>query len=113
GGGGGGGGVGGGGGGGPSVRAGAVALALVVAGAVLSRAAGDATAGTVLGYAALPFGFLSGLVASGADRTLGQFGAAHLLIGSAAGMLLAVLAAGARGGSAPGLIRAPLAALGR
>jgi len=95
----------------PSVLAGGVALALVVAGAVLSRAVGDATAGTVLGYTALPFGFLAGLGAIGGDRTLGQLGAAHLLIGSAAAMLLAVLAAVSIGDSAPGFIGAALAAL--
>src|SRR5262249_32251637 len=76
----------------PTALAGAAALALVVAAATLSRAAGDAAAGAALGYTALPFAFLSGLTAIGGDRPLVQLGAAHLLIASAAVMVVAVLA---------------------
>jgi type VII secretion integral membrane protein EccD len=95
----------------PSVLAGGVALALVVAGAVLSRAVGDGGVGVVLGYTALPFAFLSGVSAIGGDRSLTQFGAAHLLIGTAGVMVVAVLAAFAIGDSVPGFIGAALAAL--
>jgi type VII secretion integral membrane protein EccD len=95
----------------PSVLAGAVAVALVVAGSVLSRAFGDGAAGVVLGYAALPYAFLSGVTAIGGDRTLPEFGAAHLLIGSAAVMVAAVLAAFAIGDSVPGFVGAAMAAL--
>ncbi len=95
----------------PSALAGGVAIALVVAGAVLSRALGDGAAGVVLGYAAMPYAFLSGLTAIGGDRTLFQLGAAHLLIGSAAAMVVAVLAAFAIGDGVPGFVGAAIAAL--
>jgi type VII secretion integral membrane protein EccD len=86
----------------PSALAGAVALAMVLVGAVLSRAAGDGGAGQVLGYTALPFGFLSGATALGGTMPLTQFGAAQLLVGSAAVMVLGVLAGVAIGDGMPG-----------
>jgi type VII secretion integral membrane protein EccD len=95
----------------PSALAGAVAVALVVAGSVLSRAFGDGAAGVVLGYTALPYAFCSGVTAIGDDRTLVQLGAAHLLIGSAAVMVVAVLAAVTIGDSVPGFVGAAMAAL--
>jgi type VII secretion integral membrane protein EccD len=95
----------------PSLLAGGAALLLVLAAAVLSRALGDAAAGVVLGYAALPYAFGCGVMAIGADRTLSQFGAAHLLIGAAAVMVAAALAAAAAGDSVPGFVGVALAAL--
>jgi type VII secretion integral membrane protein EccD len=95
----------------PSLLSGAVTIGLVVAGAVLSRAFGDSGAGVVLGYTALPFAFLCGAAALGGSRTVLQLGAVSLLVGSAAVMVVAVLAAFAVADSVPGLVGAALAAL--
>jgi type VII secretion integral membrane protein EccD len=65
----------------------------------------------VLGYAALPYAFAAGLTAIGGDRSPAQFGAAHLLIASAAVMVVAVLAGFAIGDSVPGFVGAAIAAL--
>jgi type VII secretion integral membrane protein EccD len=76
-----------------SVVAGGVALAATIAGATLSRALAEARGGAVLGYASVPMAFLSGLTALGGDKSLLAFGAPHLLVGCAAAMLVAALAA--------------------
>jgi type VII secretion integral membrane protein EccD len=47
----------------PALAAGLLAALLLAAGAAVSRAGGDAGAGAVLGYAALPFAFAAGLLA--------------------------------------------------
>jgi type VII secretion integral membrane protein EccD len=47
----------------PALAAGLLAVLLLAAGAAVSRAGGDAGAGAVLGYAALPFAFAAGLLA--------------------------------------------------
>lgn len=95
----------------PCVVAGGVAVLLVVAGAVLSRALGQAKAGTVLGYAALPFAFTCGLTALGGDKGLLAFGAANVAIAAAALMVVAVLGAFTIADSVPGLIGAAMAGL--
>jgi type VII secretion integral membrane protein EccD len=52
----------------PTAVAGGVALLLLAAAAVATRAAGDTLAGMLLGYAALPYAFLAGLAADGASH---------------------------------------------
>ena len=47
----------------PAAAAAAVAVALLIAVAAVSRAAGDSRAGAVLGFAAVPYAFLAGLLA--------------------------------------------------
>ena len=94
----------------PGVVAGAVAVALVVAGGILSRVVGDAGAGAALGYAALPYAFVSGLVALGGQRGLLEFGAAQLLSALAAVLLAAVLAAFVVADGMPGFLGAAMAA---
>ncbi|MPZ27567.1 MAG: type VII secretion integral membrane protein EccD [Micromonosporaceae bacterium] len=59
-----------------------VAGGLLLAGVLLARALGDATAGAVVAAAALPYGFAGGLVLL-ADESLSRIGAPHLLTGSA------------------------------
>jgi type VII secretion integral membrane protein EccD len=59
-----------------------VAGALLVTGAVLSRAMADAAAGADVAAAAMPFAFLGGVLLL-ADESLLDVGAPHLLIGSA------------------------------
>ena len=46
----------------PTVAAGIVALLLLLGALAMSRAFGDSGAGSVLGYAAVPYGFLAGLL---------------------------------------------------
>ncbi|MFI6596338.1 type VII secretion integral membrane protein EccD [Nonomuraea sp. NPDC050536] len=76
-----------------AIIAGALALLLVATGAVLSRAMGDSGAGAAVGYAALPYGFLAGLLApaTGAQSML-QLGAPSLLSALAATALVAAFA---------------------
>lgn len=77
----------------PAIAAGIVALVLLIGAMALSRAFGDSGAGTVLGHAAVPYGFLAGLLAParrGMDIT--HVGAPHLLAGFGAAMLVAVIA---------------------
>ncbi len=81
----------------PAVTAAAVAAALLVAVLAVSRAAGDSRAGAVLGYAALPYAFLAGLLGSAGSTPLAQLGAVHLLPAFAAAALAAVAAAAASG----------------
>jgi ESX secretion system protein EccD len=95
----------------PSVLAGAVAVAFVLVGAILSRAVGDGAGGIVLGYTALPFAFLCGATALGGTTPLLGFGAAQLLVGSAAVMALAILAGFAIGDGMPGFSGAAAGAL--
>lgn len=77
----------------PAVVAGMVALILVLMATALSRAVGDAAAGAVLGYASLPYAFLTGLLAPArATLPLTHAGAPHLLTAFAATTVLAVLA---------------------
>ncbi|MGW3344376.1 type VII secretion integral membrane protein EccD [Nonomuraea rubra] len=48
----------------------AVALVLLLVAVTLSRALGDSRAGTVIGYAALPYGFLAGLAGPASGQAL-------------------------------------------
>ncbi|MEV5891808.1 type VII secretion integral membrane protein EccD [Nonomuraea fuscirosea] len=52
--------------------AGAVALVLLLVAAALSRAMDDSGAGAVIGYAALPYGFVAGLVGPASAQSLFQ-----------------------------------------
>lgn len=67
-----------------------LALLLVVTATLLSRAVGDSMAGSLIGYAALPYGFVAGLFAPG-GTPLG-FGVPHLLAALACTALVAALA---------------------
>jgi type VII secretion integral membrane protein EccD len=79
----------------PAVTAAAIAVVLVVAVAAVSRAAGDSRAGALLGYTAVPYAFLAGLLAPARSAGLAHLGAVHLLSAFAAAALAAVLAAAA------------------
>jgi type VII secretion integral membrane protein EccD len=110
----------------PALLALGVALLLVLAGVVASRAYGDGPAGAALGGYAMPYAFVGGglLVASGdpigAFRPLPWLGAPELLVGSVALLLVALLgavgvAAGLRifaGGVVVGLLGALAAVAG-
>jgi type VII secretion integral membrane protein EccD len=77
----------------PAIAAGVTAVLLLAAAASVSRAAADAGAGALLGYAAIPYAFLAGLLGPARSLTLGHLGSLELLSGFAAAMLAAVLAA--------------------
>jgi ESX secretion system protein EccD len=94
----------------PSAAAAAVsALALIAAGSV-SRAAGDAGAGAVLGCAALPYAFLAGLLAPARSAQLTHLGAQQMLTGFAALALAATVAAVAVAHGLPQFLGAAAAA---
>jgi type VII secretion integral membrane protein EccD len=75
-----------------TIVAGIFALLLVGAGAALSRALGDAAAGAAIGYTALPYAFLAGLLAPAKNVGLLWFGAPNLLAGFAMTALTATVA---------------------
>jgi len=78
----------------PAVAAGAVALTLLAAGGLMSRAAGDGLAGAVLGCGAGGFGALAGLLGfAHQSATLTAIGPAGVLAGSSVGLVTEVLAA--------------------
>ncbi|MFI9550145.1 type VII secretion integral membrane protein EccD [Nonomuraea endophytica] len=87
-----------------------VAVLLVGAGAVLSRALGDSTAGALIGHAALPYSFLAGLFTQAGAGGLAEVGAPHLL----AAFACTALAAGVGGmvivHGLPGLLGTAVAA---
>ncbi|MCW2916565.1 MAG: secretion protein snm4 [Actinomycetia bacterium] len=77
----------------PSIASALVGLLLLVASTTLSRAVGDSAAGSVLGYVALPYAFLAGILGPARSTTLGHLGAPHLMAGFAAVVLVAMVAA--------------------
>lgn len=76
-----------------AVAAGIVTVLLLAGAAVASRVAGDAGAATVLGYLALPYAFLGGVLGAAGQASLAHLGALELLSGFAAALLTAALAA--------------------
>jgi type VII secretion integral membrane protein EccD len=95
----------------PTIAAGLVALLLLIGATALSRAFGDSGAGAVLGYAAVPYGFLAGLFAParhGLDIT--KVGAPHLLAGFGAAMLVAIIAGFAVADGVPTFLGVAIAA---
>lgn len=74
-----------------AVIAGVFALLMIVAGTLLSRVVGDSSAGALVGYAALPYGFLAGLLAPMSTGSLAGLGSAHMLAGFASVGLVATV----------------------
>jgi len=79
----------------PAIAAAAVAVLLLVAAIAVSRAAGDSAAGAVIGYLALPYGFLAGLLGPARGAQLTYLGSQQLLAGFAALVLVAAIAGAA------------------
>jgi type VII secretion integral membrane protein EccD len=79
----------------PATVAAAIAVALLLAAAAVSRAVGDSQAGAVLGYAAVPYAFLAGLLTPARSASLSHLGATYMLSALAAVALAAVVAAAA------------------
>jgi type VII secretion integral membrane protein EccD len=76
-----------------AVASAGMAVMLLLAGIVLSRALGDSGAGAVLGYSALPYAFLGGLLAPARPVPLLHLGTPHLAAAFAAVTLAAVVSA--------------------
>ncbi len=74
----------------PGLLALGIALALTVGGVVLSRAMSDSPGGAVIAATGLPFAFVGGAAVIGGDTALTDFGAAHLLVGSAVLLLASI-----------------------
>jgi type VII secretion integral membrane protein EccD len=79
----------------PAATAAGVAVALLLAVVAVSRAVGDSRAGVVLGYAAIPYAFLAGLLTPARSAALLHLGAVEMLAALAAVALAAVIAAAA------------------
>lgn len=71
----------------------AMAAVLLVSGIALSRALGDAGAGAALGYSALPYAFLGGLLAPARPVSLMDLSTLHLLAAFGAVTLMSTVAA--------------------
>ena len=82
----------------PAMAAGLLAVLLLAAGAAVSRAAGDAGAGAVLGGAALPYAFAAGVLAPLRTLPLTHAGVPAALAGFALVMTAALIAATAIAG---------------
>ncbi|MFI6514808.1 type VII secretion integral membrane protein EccD [Spirillospora sp. NPDC050679] len=95
----------------PAIAAGVVAVALLGGAVALSRAMGDAGAGAAMGYAAVPYAFLGGLLAPARDTALADLGALHLVAGFGAVVLVATIAGFAIADGLPVFYGVALAAL--
>jgi type VII secretion integral membrane protein EccD len=79
----------------PAAAAAAIAVVLLLVVVAVSRAVGDSRAGAVLGYAAVPYAFLAGLLVPARSAALTHLGAVHMLSAFAAVAFAAVVAAAA------------------
>lgn len=97
----------------PAAAAAVIALLLVVFGAVMSRALGDAEAGAVMGYLAVPYAFLGGLLTPARDTVSIVFdvGAPHMLAGFGAATLAAIVGGAVIAEGLPNFLGITVAAL--
>ncbi|MFL6055849.1 MAG: type VII secretion integral membrane protein EccD [Actinoallomurus sp.] len=96
----------------PAIVGGMVCLLLLVAGITLSRVVGDSVAGSVMGFLALPYAFVAGLLAPATKTTPAwHFGASHLMAGFAAVVLVALIAGFAIADAVPVFLGITFAAL--
>ena len=79
----------------PAATAAGIAVALLLAVVAVSRAVGDSRAGVLLGYAAVPYAFLAGLLTPARSAALSHLGAVEMVSALAAVALAAVIAAAA------------------
>jgi type VII secretion integral membrane protein EccD len=97
----------------PAIAAGLIALLLLICGAIMSRAMGDADAGAVVGYTAIPYAFLAGLLTPARETVPNvlHLGAPHMLAGFGAATLAAVVAGFAIAEGLPNFLGISLAAV--
>lgn len=81
----------------PAAAAGAIAVVLLLGVLAVSRAVGDSRAGAVLGFAAVPYAFLAGLLGLAGSHGLSHLGSVQLLPAFAAVTLACVISAVASG----------------
>ncbi|WP_433353227.1 type VII secretion integral membrane protein EccD [Microtetraspora malaysiensis] len=94
-----------------AVVAGVLALLLLLAAASLSRALGHSGAGAALGYSALPYGFLAGLLAPAGPAGLAGLGAPHLLAAFACVAFVAAVGGAAVADGVPGFLGTAIASV--
>ncbi|WP_431893971.1 type VII secretion integral membrane protein EccD [Nonomuraea sp. bgisy101] len=90
-----------------AIVAGVLALLLLVTGAVMSRAIGDSSVGAPIGWAALPYGFLAGLLAPGGAG----FAAPNLLAAFACTALVAAFGGTLTSDGLPGFLGTAIASV--
>lgn len=95
----------------PGVTADVLALLLVAGGGLVSRAVGDAGAGAVLGYCALPYAFFGGLVAPARSVELTSLGALHIATGFSVVVMVSLVAGFAIVEGIPGFLGTAAAGL--
>jgi type VII secretion integral membrane protein EccD len=96
----------------PAVLAGMISLLLLAAGVTLSRVVGDGVAGSVMGFVALPYAFVGGMLAPATKTTPAwHFGASHLVAGFAVVVLMAMIAGFAIADALPAFLGIAFAAL--
>ena len=95
----------------PAIVAGLVSVLLVGAGVTLSRVIGDGVAGSVMGFVALPYAFVAGMLAPATKTTQPwHFGASHLVAGFAVVVLIAMIAGFAIADAVPSFVGIAFAA---
>ncbi|TDC02127.1 type VII secretion integral membrane protein EccD [Nonomuraea longispora] len=94
-----------------AIVAGALALLLVGVGVAVSRAVGDSGAGALVGYAALPYAFLAGLLAPSAGGGLPAIGSPQLLGALACTALVATIAGTAIADGVAGFLGTAIASM--
>ncbi len=70
-----------------------LAVALIIAGTIFSRALGSSSSGTLFGLLALPYALVGGVLVLAGDRSLGELGAPHVVVGGAMLVVFGVFAA--------------------
>ncbi|GAA0922983.1 type VII secretion integral membrane protein EccD [Nonomuraea longicatena] len=94
-----------------AIVAGVFALLLLATGTIVSRALGAGAAAALIGFAALPYGFLAGLLAPAGDAGLAGLGAPSLLAAFACTALVAAFAATLIADAMPGFLGTAVAAI--
>lgn len=96
----------------PAIAAGMISLLMLLSGITLSRAAGDSLAGSVMGFLALPYAFVAGLLAPAAKTaTLSHFQPLQLMAGLAAVVMMAMISAFAIADGVPAFLGVVFASL--
>jgi type VII secretion integral membrane protein EccD len=96
----------------PAVAAGLISVLMLIAGVTLSRALGDSVAGSVMGFVALPYAFVAGLLGPASKTTtLAHFAPSQLMAGLAAVVMVAMISAFAIADGVPTFLGVTFAAL--
>src|SRR5256885_6110411 len=89
-----------------------ISVLMLIAGVTLSRALSDSIAGSVMGFVALPYAFVAGLLGPASkDATLSNFEPSQLMAGLAAVVMIAMISAFAIADGVPTFLGVTFAAL--